>query len=117
MLQREFSESICSEVWAMRDGYLEASGHNWTEGQGSGPRIDKGKDEEEEHFDALGNKIDAPKKVKKLTSKEERKKKKERMARQKAGLGSDEEGVSLAPRPMLHLESASRVYADILALS
>ncbi|PLW26050.1 hypothetical protein PCANC_16212 [Puccinia coronata f. sp. avenae] len=89
---REFSESICSEVWAMRDGYLEASGHNWTEGQGSGPRIDKGKDEEEEHFDALGNKIDAPKKVKKLTSKEERKKKKERMARQKAGLGSDEEG-------------------------
>lgn len=25
---REFSESICSEVWAMRDGYLEASGHN-----------------------------------------------------------------------------------------
>ncbi|EFP76036.1 translational elongation factor EF-1 alpha [Puccinia graminis f. sp. tritici] len=89
---REFSESICSEVWAMRDGYLEASGHNWTEGQGSGPRIDKGKDEEEEHFDALGNKIEAPKKVKKLTSKEERKKKKERMARQKAGLGSDEEG-------------------------
>jgi len=89
---REFSESICSEVWAMRDGYLEASGHNWTEGQGSGPRIDKGKDEEEEHFDALGNKIEAPKKVKKLTSKEERKKKKERMARQKAGLGSDDEG-------------------------
>ncbi|KAH9453859.1 hypothetical protein MJO28_006852 [Puccinia striiformis f. sp. tritici] len=88
---REFSESICSEVWAMRDGYLEASGHNWTEGQGSGPRIDKAKDEEEEFFDALGNKIEAPKKVKKLTSKEERKKKKDRMARAKAGLGSDEE--------------------------
>nr|ANN11961.1 elongation factor 3 [Puccinia helianthi] len=89
---REFSESICSEVWAMRDGYLEASGHNWTEGQGSGPRIDKGKEDEEDHFDALGNKIDAPKKAKKLTSKDERKKRKERMARQKAGLGSDEEG-------------------------
>lgn len=88
---REFSESICSEVWAMRDGYLEASGHNWTEGQGSGPRIDKGKEEEEDHFDALGNKIDAPKKAKKLTSKDERKKKKERMARKKAGIESDEE--------------------------
>lgn len=89
---REFSESICSEVWAMRDGYLEASGHNWTEGQGSGPRIDKGKEDEEDHFDALGNKIDAPKKAKKLTSKDERKKRKERMARQKAGLGSEDEG-------------------------
>lgn len=89
---REFSESICSEVWAMRDGYLEASGHNWTEGQGSGPRIDKGKEDEEDHFDALGNKIDAPKKAKKLTSKDERKKRKERIARQKAGMGSDDEG-------------------------
>ena len=38
---REFSESICSEVWAMRDGNLVASGHNWVEGQGSGERIDK----------------------------------------------------------------------------
>lgn len=24
---REFSESICTEVWAMKDGHLEASGH------------------------------------------------------------------------------------------
>ncbi|CAH7673851.1 P-loop containing nucleoside triphosphate hydrolase protein [Phakopsora pachyrhizi] len=88
---REFSESICSEVWAMRDGYLEASGHNWTEGQGSGPRIDKSKEEEEEHFDALGNKIDGPKKVKKLSSKDERKKRKERIARKNAGLDSEEE--------------------------
>ncbi|EFP84619.2 elongation factor EF-3 [Puccinia graminis f. sp. tritici CRL 75-36-700-3] len=31
---REFSGSICSEFWAMIDGYQEASGHNWTEGQG-----------------------------------------------------------------------------------
>ncbi|KAH9453872.1 hypothetical protein Pst134EB_013974 [Puccinia striiformis f. sp. tritici] len=54
-------EPICSEVWAMRDGYLEASGHNWTITI-SGPRIDKAKDEEEEFFDALGNKIEAPKK-------------------------------------------------------
>ena len=42
----------------MRDGHLEASGHNWVEGQGSGPRIDKGKEEEEDQYDAMGNKID-----------------------------------------------------------
>lgn len=88
---REFSESICSEVWAMKDGSLTASGHNWVEGQGSGPRIDKKGDEEEEVFDAMGNKIDAPKKQKKVTSKDARKAKKERMARKKAGLPSDDE--------------------------
>lgn len=33
----------------------------------------------------MGNKVDGPKKVKKLTSKEERKKKKDRMAKKKAG--------------------------------
>lgn len=54
----------------MRDGHLTASGHNWVEGQGSGPRIDQGKDDEEDVFDAMGNKIDAPKKAKKITSKE-----------------------------------------------
>merc|ERR1711881_781530 len=70
-LDREFSESICSEVWAMKDGSLTATGHNWVEGQGSGPRIDQKKDDEEEEvFDAMGNKIDAPKKVKKVTSKD-----------------------------------------------
>lgn len=41
----------------MKDGYLTASGHNWVEGQGSGPRIDQKKDDEEEEvFDAMGNK-------------------------------------------------------------
>ncbi|GAA6003249.1 hypothetical protein JCM10207_001825 [Rhodosporidiobolus poonsookiae] len=88
---REFSESICTEVWAMRDGHLTASGHNWVEGQGSGPRIDKQDEEEKEVFDAMGNKIDAPKKVKKVTSKDARKAKKERMARKKLGLPSDDE--------------------------
>jgi ABC-type multidrug transport system ATPase subunit len=43
---RDFSESLCKEVWAMRDGRLEASGHNWVDGQGSGPRIDKAAGEE-----------------------------------------------------------------------
>ncbi|KAI6097924.1 polyketide synthetase [Pisolithus croceorrhizus] len=81
---KDFSESICTEVWAMRDGHLEASGHNWVEGQGSGPRIDKKDGEEEVQYDAMGNKIDV-KKTKKLTSSELRKKKKDRMARRKRG--------------------------------
>ena len=68
----------------MRDGHLEASGHNWVEGQGSGPRIDKGAGEDEDQYDAMGNKIEA-KKTKKLTSSEQRKLKKERMARKKRG--------------------------------
>jgi len=69
---RDFSESLCKEVWAMRDGRLEASGHNWVEGQGSGPRIDKNDGEEDVQYDAMGNKIDN-KKTKKLTSSEQRK--------------------------------------------
>ncbi|KAI0737935.1 P-loop containing nucleoside triphosphate hydrolase protein [Daedaleopsis nitida] len=81
---RDFSESLCTEVWAMRDGRLEASGHNWVEGQGSGPRIDKNDGEEEVQYDAMGNKIET-KKNKKLTSAEARKLKKERMARKKRG--------------------------------
>ena len=56
----------------MRDGRLEASGHNWVEGQGSGPRIDKKDGDDESQFDAMGNKIDV-KKTKKLTSSEARK--------------------------------------------
>lgn len=56
----------------MRDGRLEASGHNWVEGQGSGARIDKKDGEEEDQYDAMGNKIDT-KKTKKLTSSELRK--------------------------------------------
>ncbi|PPQ82354.1 hypothetical protein CVT25_008315 [Psilocybe cyanescens] len=81
---RDFSESICKEVWAMRDGRLEASGHNWVEGQGSGARIDKAAGEEEDTYDAMGNKIDN-KKTKKISSAEARKLKKERMARKKRG--------------------------------
>ena len=83
---REFSENICSEVWAMRDGYLEASGHNWVEGQGSGERIDKKAGEDEEvQYDALGNPIVAGKKEKKKSAVELRKAKKDRMARRKRG--------------------------------
>ncbi|KAK0458601.1 P-loop containing nucleoside triphosphate hydrolase protein [Desarmillaria tabescens] len=81
---RDFSESLCKEVWAMRDGRLEASGHNWVEGQGSGPRIDKKDGEDDDQYDAMGNKIES-KKTKKITSSEARKLKKERMARKKRG--------------------------------
>lgn len=86
---RDFSESLCSEVWAMRDGRLEASGHNWVEGQGSGPRIDKKGDQDEDVYDALGNKVDVSK-TKKTTSKDERKLKKERMAKKKRGEDVDD---------------------------
>ncbi|CCM05774.1 uncharacterized protein FIBRA_08007 [Fibroporia radiculosa] len=81
---RDFSESLCKEVWAMRDGHLEASGHNWVEGQGSGPRIDKKDGEDDDQYDAMGNKIEN-KKAKKITASEARKLKKERMARKKRG--------------------------------
>lgn len=83
--QKEFSEAICSEVWAMRAGFLEASGHNWVEGQGSGPRIDQKQEDDEIKLDAMGNKIVEGKKAKKLTSSEARKAKKDRMARRKRG--------------------------------
>ena len=90
---RDFSESICKEVWAMRDGYLEASGHNWVEGQGSGPRIDQKDGEGDDQYDALGNKVDKAKGKKKLTAGEARKAKKDRIARRKRGeeVFSDEE--------------------------
>lgn len=54
------------------------------QGQGAGPRLTE-KGEEEEKFDAMGNKIEGAKKQKKLTSAELRKKKKDRMARRKRG--------------------------------
>jgi elongation factor 3 len=88
----EFTESLTSEVWAVMDGKMTPSGHNWVQGQGSGPRLTE-KDDDEEKFDAMGNKIEGNKKQKKLTSSELRKKKKDRMARRKRGeeVFSDEE--------------------------
>lgn len=68
----------------MRDGHLEASGHNWVEGQGSGARIDKAAGEEEVTYDAMGNKVEN-KKAKKMTAGEARKAKKDRIARRKRG--------------------------------
>jgi len=80
----EFTKDLTEEVWAVVDGKMTPSGHNWISGQGSGPRLTD-KDDDEDKFDAMGNKIDGNKKQKKLTSSELRKKKKDRMARRKRG--------------------------------
>ncbi|KFZ08449.1 hypothetical protein V501_05958 [Pseudogymnoascus sp. VKM F-4519 (FW-2642)] len=80
----EFTKDLTEEVWAVVDGKMTPSGHNWVQGQGAGPRL-KGDDEEEERFDALGNKLESTKKKAKLSSAELRKKKKDRMARRKRG--------------------------------
>ena len=97
----EFTQNLTEEVWAVMDGKMTPSGHNWVQGQGSGPRLTD-KDDEEDRFDAMGNKLDANKKAKskktppvqknliltllvELTSSEQRKKKKDRMARRKRG--------------------------------
>ena len=80
----EFTKDLTEEVWAVMDGRMTPSGHNWVQGQGGGPRL-KADGEEEEKFDAMGNKIESTKKQKKLTSAELRKKKKDRMARRKKG--------------------------------
>ncbi|KAK4227422.1 putative fungal-specific cytosolic translation elongation factor 3 [Podospora fimiseda] len=81
----EFTKDLTEEVWAVMDGKMTPSGHNWVQGQGAGPRLKADDDEEEEKFDAMGNKIVSTKKKAKLTSSEARKKKKERMARRKRG--------------------------------
>lgn len=80
----EFTKDLTEEVWAVMDGRMTPSGHNWVQGQGAGPRLTQG-DDEEEKFDAMGNKIENTKKAKKLTASELRKKKKDRMARRKKG--------------------------------
>ncbi|KAL8777258.1 MAG: hypothetical protein Q9194_002653 [Teloschistes cf. exilis] len=80
----EFTENLTEEVWAVMDGKMTPSGHNWVQGQGTGPRL-KADEDEEDKFDAMGNKIEGGKKKAKLTSSELRKKKKDRMARRKKG--------------------------------
>ncbi|MCJ1478110.1 translational elongation factor EF-1 alpha [Lambiella insularis] len=81
----EFTKDLTEEVWAVMDGKMTPSGHNWVQGQGSGARLKGDGADEEDKFDAMGNKIEGNKKAKKLTSAELRKKKKDRMARRKRG--------------------------------
>lgn len=76
---REFTENLTEEVWAVMDGKMTPSGHNWVQGQGSGPRLTE-KEADTEIVDAMGNKTVVEKK-KKLTASEMRKKRKERLAR------------------------------------
>ncbi|RKP32908.1 elongation factor 3 [Metschnikowia bicuspidata] len=91
----EFTKDLTEEVWAVVDGKMTPSGHNWVQGQGAGPRLEKKDDDEEDKFDAMGNKISGGKKKKKLSSAELRKKKKERMKKKKdlgdAYVSSDED--------------------------
>lgn len=64
----EFTKNLTEEVWAVLDGKMTPSGHNWVKGQGDGPRLTEKGDDEEDKFDAMGNKIVTTKKKAKLTS-------------------------------------------------
>ncbi|ODV61402.1 translational elongation factor 3 [Ascoidea rubescens DSM 1968] len=90
----EFTKDLTEEVWAVVNGVMTPSGHNWVQGQGSGPRIEK-KEDGEDQIDAMGNKVKAAKKKKKLSSSELRKKKKDRLKKKKllgdAYVSSDDE--------------------------
>jgi elongation factor 3 len=68
----EFTKHLTEEVWAVLDGRMTPSGHNWVQGQGAGPRLSAKDGEEEEKFDAMGNKIAQEKKKVKLSSSEMR---------------------------------------------
>ncbi|KAH2569277.1 translational elongation factor EF-1 alpha [Aspergillus fumigatus] len=87
------TENLTEEVWAVMDGKMTPSGHNWVQGQGSGPRLED-KEGPTEVTDAFGNKSVVEKK-KKLSSAEMRKKRKERLARKKRGeeVFSDEDDI------------------------
>ncbi|KIS67648.1 putative translation elongation factor eEF3 [Mycosarcoma maydis] len=81
---KEFSEGTCKEIWAMNDGVLVASGHDWTESNSKGTKLEK-KEEDDEYTDAMGNVHKKEKKAKKESASDRRKAKKDRMARKKAG--------------------------------
>ncbi len=51
----EFTKDLTEEVWAVMDGKMTPSGHNWVQGQGAGPRLKQDDDDEEDKFDAMGN--------------------------------------------------------------
>jgi elongation factor 3 len=82
---REFTEHLTEEVWAVMDGKMTPSGHNWIQGQGTGVRLTDKTDPNEVKKDALGNVVEEAKKKVKLSASELRKKRKDRMARRKRG--------------------------------
>ncbi|KAL5340360.1 P-loop containing nucleoside triphosphate hydrolase protein [Aspergillus crustosus] len=85
----EFTADLTEEVWAVLDGKMTPSGHNWVQGQGAGPRL-AARDEAEEVIDAMGNKTKVEKK-KILSSGDKRKQRKERLAKKKRGEAADDE--------------------------
>ncbi|KAL4941911.1 hypothetical protein BDV06DRAFT_193385 [Aspergillus oleicola] len=85
----EFTANLTEEVWAVVDGKMTPSGHNWVQGQGSGPRLAE-KEGPEEIVDAMGNKTKVEKKVK-LSSGDKRKQRKERLAKKKRGEDVDDD--------------------------
>lgn len=87
----EFTENLTEEVWAVLDGKMTPSGHNWVQGQGGGPRLEK-KDEPDEVVDAMGNKTKVEKK-KVLSAGDKRKQRKERLAKKKRGEDVDDEDI------------------------
>ncbi|CAO1636351.1 unnamed protein product [Sympodiomycopsis kandeliae] len=84
---QEFSENVCQEVWAMADGKLSASGHNWQDSNAKGTKLEA-KEDNEDRYDALGNKIVEAKKVKKESASDKRK---ARKARLKKGAADDDD--------------------------
>ncbi|KAL4876622.1 ARM repeat-containing protein [Aspergillus karnatakaensis] len=85
----EFTENLTEEVWAVLDGKMTPSGHNWVQGQGSGPRLEA-KEGPDEIVDAMGNKTKVEKK-KILSSGDKRKLRKERLAKKKRGEDVDDD--------------------------
>lgn len=82
-----FTKHICSETWAMENGELIPSGHDWTSGNRGEKIVEK---DQEDQVDAYGNVIKV-KQVKALTSRDIRKQRKEKAARKKRGEASDDE--------------------------
>merc|ERR1719252_525056 len=97
--QREFYSALCPEVWSVVDGRCTVSGSEWMDAAEKARKRDekeakknKGLDEEDK-FDAFGNKIEAKKAATKIPKSELKKIKKQVAALRKRGqeIWTDEE--------------------------
>ncbi|KAI9002518.1 armadillo-type protein [Hyaloraphidium curvatum] len=82
---REFTEALCTEVWAVDAGRLTPSGHNWVQGQGKGPRLEE--KDQEDTLDAMGNVVKG--KAKSLSAKDAKKKARAKALKKKNGVRGD----------------------------
>ena len=89
--QREFYSALCPEVWSVVDGRCTVSGAEWMDAAEKARKRDekeakknKGLDEEDK-FDAFGNKIEAKKAATKIPKSELKKIKKQVAALRKQG--------------------------------